>query len=312
MAISIAIILLIFIIAFSGVWFWYFRNETAGDKNFYKSGAKAFKNNDYAKAKELLIKALGATPNHKEAQYKLGLIYMEEKDYTKAKECFEKALKTSPKDFDTLYNYALTLQNQDELEGAKELYNRALKENAQNPDCYMNLGIINLKQGDVANAMQLLEKAHELAPGNPQISFSLTKCKDELCNYETPEEGQAVIDEYLKIAKMPNLPEDFGATLSKAYAKNGQLDKALDYCQKCLKEQSENVECYALLGLIQLIKRDLVGAKNTLSTALNLEPGNEELHEILSYTLCQQENKCAVKKCREKYKALIKNFVKPK
>lgn len=312
MLVVITIILFVFIIAFLGVWIWYFKHEMANHQNFYALGMTSFQKNEYEKAKDLFLKALEVRPNFKEAQYRLGLVFLKQNDYANAKSCFEKALKSAPKDFDTLFNFAFTLQMQNAYEEAKELYNKALKSNSKDPDCYFNLGFITFNQGDLQKALELFSKAKELAPGNTQIAFYVVKCKDAMCNYETPEEGQAVINEYLQMADLPNLPDSYEPALSRAYAKNGQLDEALATCQKCLVKQSENVECYTLLGLIQLLKKDLVGAKATLATALSLQTNSNEIHEILSYTLCQQKNNCALQKCREKYMELVKKFVKTK
>lgn len=312
MLVIITIILFVFILAFAGLWIWYFKHEMSNHQNFYALGVNSFKKNEYDKAKDFFLKALAAKPNFKEAQYRLGLVFLRQKDYENAKGCFEKALKAAPKDFDTLFNFAFTLQMQNAYEEAKELYNKALKTNSKDPDCYFNLGFITFNQGDLQKALELFLKAKEFSPNNPQICYFVVKCKDAMCNYETPEEGNAIINEYLQIANLPNLPDSFETSLSRAYAKNGQIDEALKLCQKCLVKQSENVECYTLLGLIQLLKKDLVGAKATLATALSLQSNNSEVHEILSYALCQQQNKCALQKCRDKYKELVQKFIKSK
>lgn len=132
---------------------------------------------------------------------------------------------------------------------------------------------------------------------------------DELCNYNDQEEGQNIIDNYLKIASESDLPLEFNISIATAYAKIGDLEQSNEYCQKALLLNSEDIEGYKLLGLIQLAKRNFVATKVTLSTALHLQPKNKELHDILSYALCQQLDNCPLDKCRETYNELMKKFL---
>jgi len=257
----------------------------------------------------LFIKAIDAKPDFKDAIFWLGLSYLEIKDEQKAKESFEQALKLNPKDFHALFNIARTLQAQNCYDQARDFYNRAIKENAKNPDCYFNLGIMAFEENKYPEALDLFQKAQELSPNNGAISFYIAKCKDETCSYNPREEGQSVIDEYLKVTALENVPLSFDITLAKAYAKTGQIDLALEYCKKALATNDKDVEGYKLLGLLQLVKNNLTEAKNTLSTAISLEANNEEAHDILSYVLCQNEDMCIAQKCRLKYKEIIKKTI---
>lgn len=309
MVISILIILCLFSVSFTAIWIWYVRNEKNSPARFYKNGMKSFKKNDYQNAKTELLKTVSAEPNNKEAILALGLTYINLKDYDKAKENMEKFLKTSPKDFNALYNMGLILQKLEKNDEAKEYYLKAVQENPKSFAAYLNLGTIHLAQNDYVSAIDFLDRALEISPDNVEIQFNMLRCKDEICKYDNPEEGNAIIEEYLKLKNNKNLPKEFYKTLARAYAKNGRMEESIKLCQEALESDIEDIDSYKYLGLVQLINNDIESAKNSLVTAIHLKPDDEEAHDLLSYVLCQQKSKCAIRKCREQYKESIKKFL---
>lgn len=310
MVFTILLILLIFIVLFVSIWLWFYKQETNFAQKFYNIGLKAFEHQDYEKAIKLLLKATESKTNFKEAIFKLGQSYLNNKDYEKAKETFEKVLKIAPKDFDSLYHIGLSFQAQSAYEEAKEMYNKALKENDKSPDCYFNLGVIAFRESLFEKAIEYFEKSKEINPDRSETTFCIAKCKDELCSYETQEQGQSVIDEYLKIADKKDIPPCYNINLAKAYAKTGNIEQALKHCKLALIEDDKDVESYKLLGIIQLVQKNSAAAKNTLSTALNLDVKDVEAHDILSYILCQHEDRSILHRCRQKYQEIIKNLIK--
>lgn len=304
----ISLIFLILII-FSAVlflgWFWFFMSEKSSDKNVFKAGVKAFEKGNYKKAKELLLKAPDIDTSF-ETKYNLGIVHLKLDEYDDAKKCFEQVLKSSPKNFDALFNLAQVLQLQEKYDEALEFYNKAIKENDKNVDCLLNIGNVHCKKGDYDKALEVLEKAKEILPDSAKVLFSIAKCKGELYVTENKGEYQQIIDEYNKLSGMPDLPLEFNISLAKVYAKNGDIDKALQHCKNAIEVNEEDIEAYKLLGLIQLIKKDFSGAKNSLAIALNFQSNNEETHHLFSYLFCSHEEGCALQQCRNKYYELIK------
>lgn len=305
----ILIILFVFILALAGAWFWYVSLETPKEPDAFDFANEAFKNKDFKQAESILLKLLAAKPASKEGRYLLGQVYQELKQYEKAKECFDKLLKTSPKDAEVLFSMAKTLEEQQSFDEAKEFYQKASAEDPKNIDGEYNIGVVSFKQGNYADAQKIFEKAVEKNPEDSVAKFFAAKCQDELCDYSDPQQSQAVIERYLQMSGTGNLPKEFDVSLAIAYAKTGQLDKTLAACQRALECDAENVETYKVMGLTQLIMRDLNGAKNTLTTGLHLDSSDAELHELLSYVLCQQKKRCAVQHCRDKYKETVKKFL---
>lgn len=314
MLISIVIIFITFIVSITVAWIWYFKKSKPSYEVLYQMGLKEFNNNNYEKAEKLFSQALALQDTYKEARYQLGLVNLKLEKYDDAKENLEKYLKVAPKDFNALFNMGVVCEHKESYDEAKEFYGKALKENPDDGECNFNFGKVNLLQKNYDVAKEYLEKSSDLLPdiNKSAASFQLIKCKEEALYEETVEAQQVIIDEYLKFeTENPNnLPNDFHITLAKAYAKSGKMKESFESCQKSLEINSDDVEVYKQMALMQLLKKDLVGAKKTLSTALNLDPKNEELHNLLAYLLCQQLSMCEAKKCREKYHAMIKKKFK--
>lgn len=299
-------ILILFSILWIFVWIWFFKGNKISSSNLYKVGNKAFENKDYKKAKKIL----SLITDSLEAKYKLGITHFNLGEYEQSRGCFEQILKNSPKNFDALFNLAKTLEAEKNITQALEFYNKALGENPKKIECYLSIGNLYQYQGDCVKAIETLEKALEFEPDNTNILFNIIKCKGELIDPENQEEYQKIIEEYINISDRSDLPLDFHFSFAKTYAKSGEIERSLEYCQKAIALNSEDIEAYQLLGLIQLLRQDVEGAKNSLAVALSFQPSNKETHNIFSYVLCQNVTSCTLNQCRENYYKLIKKHLK--
>jgi len=306
---SLLLILIIFSIVLTTVWLWFFKNEKAFCEKLYSAGMIALEEEKYKNAKTYFSKINFIIPNFKDTGYRLGIALLNLGEYVQAVECFEGVLKTSPKNFDSLLHLAIAFQSLDEDNKAEEAYSKALKESPESGDCLFGLGFICYRQKKYKEAIEFFEKARETFADKVKLAFYINKCNDELSPEHDDIQSKTIIEGYLEIANESNLPAEFNLSLATAYAKAGMIPSALDYCKRSLLDNPEDIESYKLLGLIQLVQMDFVATKNTISTALHLQPKNEELHNILSYVLCQQIDNCTLDKCRERYHEMIKQFL---
>lgn len=260
---------------------------------------------NYKKVKELLLKDPDLE-NNIDNKFKLGTVHAKLHEYEEARACFEDVLKKNPKHFEAMMGLAQVFQVQEKYSEAMEFYDKASKENVKDMDCPLNMGEILYKTGEIEKALEILEKAKELAPENVKISFAIVKCKSEVCNVDNKEECQQIIGEFNKLAGQEDLPKEFDISIAKLYAKTGQIEDALYHCQNAVENNEKDIEAYKLLGLMQMLKKDLAGAKNSLSVALNLQSNNAEIHQLFSYLLCIHEDGCAMQKCRQKYFDLMR------
>lgn len=309
MILLILIILITFSFVWFLVWFWFFKNEKISAGKTYKLGKKAFKKGDYKKAKEAFLQMPEIDLNQ-DAKYKLGVSYLNLGEYEEAKTCFEKVLKSSPQNVDAMFNLVNVLQLQNKYDEALEISEKAIKENSKDINIYLSIGNIYYKKGNYEKALEILEQAREINPENEAIAFAIIKCKSEIIDVEDEESYKKIIEEFYSLEEKGSLLPEFNISFAKIYAKNGHIDNAVAYCRKAIELKDSDIEAYRLLGLIQLIQKDLAGAKNSLSIALNLKPSSVETHDIFSYLLCNQDEHCERENCRKKYYKLIEKYLK--
>lgn len=274
-------------------------------KSKFNLGKTFVKLEDYDNAKKCFEEILEKEPENFDSLYNLGLVHFKSEDYLEARQCFEKILETEPNNFKALYNLALTCQMQKSYEEAQEFYIKALQEKENDTDCHFNLGLISFRHKKYEEALELFEKANATSTGRADIMFYILRCKDELCNYETAEEGENIVKEYLKISKLSNIPLEFDIFWARAYAKTGKIAKALEICNRALVSLPEDSLAYITLGLIKFIKNELEEAKKALLTAIDLDANNPESYNILSYIFLQQENHIDYITFKNKYEELI-------
>lgn len=328
-----------FALLVAGALFWYFKNIDLDCEDLYEKGMVALNKKDYEKAKELFSVSLEDNPKFKESKYKLGITFVKMKDFDSAKKCFSEVLESEPDDFDaqynlglidykagdydsakvwfnrildteprefnTLFNLALTLQMQKSYVEAREFYEKALQENPKDADSYFNLGLIALEHNEYEEALSFFEKANNISFGRTEILFSILRCQDELCKYETAEEGEHIVNQYIKLSNYPDLPFEFDVFLARVYAKTGEINKALEIINRALVSSPNEALVYRLLGLIRLVKNELPEAKEALLKAIDLDIKNPEGYNILSYVFLQQENHVEYVTYKTKYKDLI-------
>lgn len=309
MILIIFLILLLFSVLFAYIWLWFFKPEKASSKTLYKKGKKALKKQDYLAAKDLFSEIFLIEPNFQDVEYLLGICLQELGEYDNAKICFENILKNSPKNIQALLSMAQTLIKQEKDDEAQEFYNRVLEEDSENTICYLNLGLIQYRKQDYNAALEFFEKIKEKSEQYELAFIHIVMCKSQMCKFDDEKEYQNILNECTKLSKKKNLPKEFYNALINLYARAGKIKEAAALCKKVMMLDAENFEAYKILGLIQVIKKDFGEAKNTLSTAIHLQPKDEDLYEILSYIMCRQEDDSERQICREKYYEIVKKFI---
>lgn len=260
------------------------KKNSVSENILYEKGLEEYEQANYQKAKKLFIKAIAKKSDFFEALLRLGLLYFKLLDYKAAKKCFEQIIETNSDNFIATYNLALTLQMMKMNEDAKNYYRKALSLNDKDADSYFNLGLISFEEKNYVEALGLFERADLLLPNQASVIFYKIRCKDELCKYDSDEESQEIINSYMKISSRNDIPSQYYATLTKAYAKNGQLKEAMEFCKKSLQINPEDPESYKLYGLMLIINNDILAAKTNLMIAMQLDPDNEEVYNMLKYT----------------------------
>lgn len=307
----VVFILILFIILLSLVWVLFFKLFSSAPKEDMLSKIDdIFRSGDFLQAKEMLIKLGALKTKSIDVKLKFGAVLFNLGEYDLAKPCFEFVLNEVPKSFDALLGLAKILQAQKYLNEALETYEKAIVENNKSLDCYANSGKIYFEQKNYEKALEMFEKAKEIDPEDIEVLFYIIKCKDAMCDLLNDSDSNDILSEYEKLQESGDLPAGFDISIAKMYAKTGQVDNAFEYSKKAIEKNPKDLDAYILLGLIQLIKKDYVAAKSSMSVALNLQQSNTEAHNIFSYILCHQVDNCPLDKCREKYLELVQKFLR--
>ncbi len=158
----------------------------------------------YDDAAKQLKRSLAADERMATAHAALGLTYTRQKKFTAAEQHLQQAVALQPSNYLThyYYAYALSRQGMDDAQ-AVAAYNpqaarimraelqRAITLAPEFPESYRLLAFINLVNGaQLDEAVTLLKRALTLAPGRPDISFTLAEV--HMRRQEWPEARQAL------------------------------------------------------------------------------------------------------------------------
>jgi tetratricopeptide (TPR) repeat protein len=336
MGLFVIFLFIVFLILIGGALFWFLMLNNV---DLFQKGVDYYQNGNYEKAKKLFLLAVSDNPASASAKYNLGITHVALKEYEEAKTCFEQALAIQPKDlhsrynlglvhfnlenyteakkwfeksleidsndFNSLFNLALTYHMQKDYNAAIEFYNKALIIDEKDVDCYYNLGLAHFEKKDYIKAKELFDQALTLDSNRTDILFGALRCKEELTDYESLEQGHNILDEYVEISKRPGTPVDFDAFLARAYAKVGQLDAALEICDRAVLNNPTEPLLYRVIGLIKLVRNELDEAKKALKRAVNLDSYNPDGYHLLSYVCFQENNQLEYVTYKTKYEELM-------
>lgn len=125
---------------------------------------------EYIKAKEILIKVLDFTKNDKTAISILGYVYYKAKLYEQALKLYEKLLKIEPDNAKILNNIGFILvETKLNLRKGMDYIRKALRLKPGHPSYLDSLGWGHYLNGDYEQAVKTLKKAFELAPNSFEI-----------------------------------------------------------------------------------------------------------------------------------------------
>lgn len=114
-------------------------------------------------------------------------------------------------------------------------------------------------------------------PDNIEFQFEIGR------KHFMKEEYQEAIDVFSKIAAKGKLLARCGVATARVMFQTGEVDRALEKCQKiCEDELSKSVHSFQLLGELLLEKQDPVGAVQSFMKALEISPKNPYRYQIIS------------------------------
>lgn len=138
--------------------------------DLYNKALDAARNNEPAKAVELLKAAVAAHQDFPLALTEMGMLYMKLKEPSKAVEVLREANRLSPDDYPTLFTYAIALHDSQKFSEAETQFRKAAQKNATAPLPHYYLGIILIRRRELEEAERELKTAVEV--GGDQVPYA--------------------------------------------------------------------------------------------------------------------------------------------
>lgn len=148
-------------------------------------GWAAFKNKDYTKAEEELVKSLTLKNNVYDPHYHLGTLYYATGKLDKAAEHYEQAIAIKPEAVEALNNlaYLYTEQNR-KIPEALAMAKTAVRLEPQNASYIDTLGWAYYRAGDLEAALANLLKAAQIGPGQAEILLHIGRVYLDMNEFE--------------------------------------------------------------------------------------------------------------------------------
>lgn len=265
----------------------YFDQNFSHNKNFeyfYNMGVDSYGRQDYEKAINLFKQAIECKDIKPQVYYNIGLSYQCTKEYDKAIVNYLKFLEAKPEDYDGLYNLALTYFTKEKFKKAIEYFEKCALVK-QDEDVVKALVLAYLSANEFENALNFADRILETSPYGKDLYYAAAKVfenKNSLNKDFTYID--AAIGMYIKIIERDS--KYFNAYLSTSicYAKKGEWDNSVSYCQKALEANPKSYEANNQMGLVYYCCDNIKESIKYYETALNLKPhGDFKIYSNLGY-----------------------------
>lgn len=239
------------------------------------------------------------------AYYNLGLTYQCLKDFDKAITAYNKFLTKCPTDCDGLYNLALIYYFQGKYQKAVDLVTKSktMKPDEENIKL-LTISLLSLGDEDSAHSL-----AEEMLADGVKESFATAVAKgfEEKNNlskdYKYLDYAQEI---YQKITeKTPNYYDAY-LSISICYAKKGEWENSVKYCQHALQINPTSYEVNNQMGLVLYCSGDIANSVRFYEQAFKIKPENESM--IYSSLAYAYEKNGDLTKAKRMFKELLKKF----
>jgi len=224
----------------------------------------------------LFARAINVTENNYRMYDNYGHILVSQGDIDGAIKCFRRAREICPESPASNNNLGCALQEIGQLEEAETYFRYLIKLYPDYLDPYLNLGENLRRQQKYDAAIECLKKAMELSPNNVGIYIRLGRTLTDMQNLEQ------AINAFNKAIELDQYNIPARGHRSIALAQAGRIDEAIEDIRFVLKANPYDVMMYRNLGIFLEQKGDINGAIKAYRAGLQIDPGNENLRQLLN------------------------------
>lgn len=267
---------------------------------FYNKGVDYFAKKEYSKAMEQFKLSIDTHNVKPQGYYNLGLAYQSLKEYEKAIVNYQKFLELVPEDHDGLYNLALANYSLANYDKAIELFKTALDVKKEK-ESIQGVILAYLGKNDLKSAIEFSENLFKEDGGLEFYYYAAKVFENKNSMNKDFTYLDLALEMYSAIVKKD--PDFFEAYLaiSICYAKKGEWQKSVMFCQNALDVNPKSYEANNQMGLVNYCCDEVKEAVKYYEVAVKLKPeGDYKVYSNLGY---------AYEKVGEKSKA-IKMFTR--
>lgn len=180
--------------------------------------------------------------------FNLGRVYLKKNMHTEALECFNKALVMNPNSEEIYYYLGVYSYKINDFDKAIEYYKKSLSIDNNQPEVHLNLGICYSKLGMHEIALDEIDIAYNLDNEYLDALFNKGIVCLAMKNYHK------ALEAFLSLDKLQ--PDDIEnmIDIASCYYRINSLDKSLEWVEKILDQDVNNIKANKLLKIIKAKK----------------------------------------------------------
>lgn len=234
-----------------------------------------FKADEYEQSLIYALKSLEIFPKKIETYMLVGENYLNLKNEQECFKYYETGEKECGSTYFFLISWGLSLQGFERYEESIEKFQKAIEINDKNDLAFASAATSYFKMKDYGNAITYLQKTIELNPENYYALDTLGQINFERGNYKE------AIDYFNQVMKhSAKLTGNYGK-LAKAYAMDGDSQKADEFFRKALEYEPDEVQAYLDYAQFLIEQKDLAQALKRLQAANKIDENNLDCLNLL-------------------------------
>lgn len=213
-------------------------------------------------------------------------VHAEKKEYKQAADIYKRMYNQNPTDPDVYGEYLDLLLTTKDLKEAERIIKEQLQIRPQYPAPYIDMGRVYLVDGKTKKAEDEFNKALDNINGDDMITQQMAATFTKLGR------DDYAIKTFERASELLRNPILYGNSLARLYAKNGQVDKAVQALLETgpmLIGGTEDTKA-TLLEFLGTDKKNLLMAQKTLIKKINEQPENPFFSDLLTWLYTQKND----------------------
>lgn len=251
---------------------------------FYNRGIDFYGKKDYENAIKNFHSALEQKEKKPQVYYNLALTYQSIKDYDRAIVTYNKFLELNPEDYDGLYNLGLVYYTKENYSKAVEFFKKCI-EIKKDEDAVKMLVQAYLAQNKMQDALDFASEVSQFTEKGLNLYYSVAKVFENKNSFSKEFTFiDKALDIYFNILEKDPLFFDAYLSISICYAKKGEWENSVKYCQKAIEVNPRSYEANNQMGLVYYCCDDIAEAVKYYEAALKLNPNKDyKIYSNLGY-----------------------------